>query len=116
MKTAETPKPHHGHKWMPVMYAHYYGILKEVAESHGYALALHGSFSRDMDLIAVPWIETPKPAIDMLIAFRKQIGIHRFDGKAYDSFTDKPHGRTAYTIETGGGGYIDISVLPIKEK
>jgi len=29
--------------------------LKEVARSHGYALAVHGSMTRDFDLIAVPW-------------------------------------------------------------
>lgn len=103
-------KPHHGNKWMPALYACYFGILKEIAEAHGYALAVHGSFSRDMDLIAVPWIDNPKPQLDMLKAFCKAIGVERTSELPYDSIEEKPHGRTSYTISTGGGGYVDISI------
>ena len=31
-------------------------MLCDVAREMGYALALHGSMNRDMDLIAVPWV------------------------------------------------------------
>ena len=30
--------------------------LREVARSHGYALAVHGSIARDVDLVAVQWV------------------------------------------------------------
>ena len=102
-------KAHHNNKWMPVLYANYYGILKEIAEQHGYALAVHGSFTRDMDLIAVPWIQNPKSILLMLTEMRKRLGGQRADGQPYDSIEAKPHGRTAYTFATGGGGYVDIS-------
>ena len=40
------------------LYAALYPELAEVARSHGYALAVHGSLARDFDLIAVPWAES----------------------------------------------------------
>lgn len=33
--------------------------LREAARSHGYALGVHGSMRRDLDLIAVPWDSLP---------------------------------------------------------
>jgi hypothetical protein len=105
-------KAYHGNKWMPVMYATYYGILKEIAIEHGYALALHGTLGRDLDLIAVPWIENPKDPIKMLKSFREGIGFTGTDGESYDTLEQKPHGRIAYTIQSGGGGYFDISIMP----
>jgi hypothetical protein len=112
-----TDKPHHGNKWMPALYACYFGILKEIAQNHGYALAVHGSFSRDMDLIAVPWIEDVKPQLDMLREFCKAIGIGRTSNELpYDSIEERPHGRTSYTIGTGGGGYVDISIFSTIKK
>ena len=105
-------KQRHGHKWMPIMYVHFFGILKEIAEQHGYALAAHGSFVRDMDLIAVPWVDNAKCPLVMLAAMAKALGRGQNDcGESHDSKEEKPHGRIAYTIPTGGGGWIDISIM-----
>ncbi len=113
MSTEEKPiKLHHGNTWMPALYACFFGILKKIAQEHGYALAVHGSFTRDMDLIAVAWVENPKPHLEMLAAFQKALGEVRVDGQPYDSMEVKPCGRLAYTIASGGGGYLDISVIP----
>lgn len=103
---------------MPIMYATYYGIMKEVAAIYGYAIAIHGSMVRDLDLIAVPWVEKPGSVIDMFKEFNKRIGLEKsnINSKPYDSVSEKPHGRTAYTLSTGGGGYVDISVMPTKGK
>ena len=30
--------------------------IREAAHEHGYAIGLHGSMRRDLDLIAVPWV------------------------------------------------------------
>lgn len=109
----ETPR--HSNKWLPVLYATYYGILKNIAEQHGYALAIHGSFVRDMDLIAVPWIDTAKEPIEMIREMCKVVGWNEKNfngGKPWEPVTSKPHGRIAYHIVTGGGGYVDISVMP----
>ena len=104
-------KTFHGNKWMPIMYTTYYGIMKEICEKHGYALALHGSMLRDLDLIMVPWIDKPDPAELVFHEFRKKIGYLVPDGALpYSSKVDKPHGRIAYAIPSGSGGYLDISV------
>lgn len=105
--------PHHGHKWMPVMYASYYGILIDVARTHGYALAVHGSVNRDLDLIAVPWVENCQPVNKLMKAICKVLGSPvRPDGTpAYDTVKEQPHGRITYAIITNGGGYIDLSVI-----
>ena len=105
--------PHHGHKWMPVIYASYYGILKDIAHKHGYALAVHGSFTRDMDLIAVPWIDSPSSHEELLSEMFDAIGYDRHWETPYSSKALKPHGRIAYTLPTGAGGYVDISIMSV---
>lgn len=40
------------------VYAGMYKELTEVARSHGYAMAVHGSMARDFDLICIPWTDT----------------------------------------------------------
>lgn len=108
---------HHGNYWMAGFYVVYYGILKKVAKKHGYALAVHGTVSRDLDLIAIPWTDKATSTKELINAFVKKlgaVGIKRTSGK--DKPTKKPHGRIAYSIHIGGGGYIDISVMPKTEK
>lgn len=107
--------PHHGNKWMPCMYVTYYGMLKDIAMKHGYALAVHGTVTRDFDLIAVPWIERPKPVISMLKEFADVIG-YCYKKEPYSLKSKKNHGRMSYTFLTGSGGYIDLSVMPLNFK
>ena len=47
-------KPTHA---KPSYYAIMFEPLKKIAIKYGYNLVLHGSLNRDMDLIAIPWIE-----------------------------------------------------------
>jgi hypothetical protein len=98
---------------MPVMYAHFYGILIDIARAHGYALAVHGSFTRDMDLIAIPWIEKASAPLTVVIEMGEAIG--RKAMKAHFDIKEepikKPHGRIVYTIPTGAGGYVDIGFM-----
>lgn len=82
-------------------------ILRLMARSHGYALALHGSGQRDLDLIAVPWTDDAKEAEALVEALA--FCIH---AQADQPPTEKPHGRRAWIIQLGGGLYLDLSVLP----
>jgi len=107
-------KGHHGHKWMPVMYATYYGIFSDIAKKYGYALAVHGSFTRDMDLVAIPWTADAKDPVDMIREMSKAAGWKSDEVIFGVPVAKKPHGRVAYHITTGGGGYADISVMPRK--
>jgi hypothetical protein len=99
--------------WVPMMYVTFYGIMRDIALEHGYVLTVHGSCVRDFD---VPWVENPKPVIDILNKWSEYIGgIKTDDGLPFDSMTQKPHGRISYTMQVGGGGYIDVSVMPTNE-
>lgn len=94
-------------KWAPVLYANYYAILREVAQTHGYALAVHGSFVRDLDLLAVPWVEAPRSPQELVNAFVAALGIQA-EGI---TVAEKPHGRRAYSLPTDGGTYVDLSIV-----
>lgn len=99
-------------KWMPAMYAEYYCILKEVAMKHGYALLIHGSLKNDLDLLAYPWVPKYSSAFDLLRSFSDELGaVSSSTGIPFSSYEIKCHNRVAFTIVTGGGGYIDLSIV-----
>jgi len=92
--------------------------LRLTAKSDGYALAVHGSLSDDIDLVAIPWRvgagspeELVKKIMGVLGGF---VGNCCLSGDA----GEKPHGRIAYTIIMNGTPtYIDLSVIkPIEDE
>lgn len=92
--------------------------LRFVGERYGYALCVHGSLKRDIDLVAVPWRDSA-PDADSLIealyaATKAVIGLARF--RQHDQRPElKPHGRKAWSIyltSFDDGPYLDISVMP----
>lgn len=91
-------------------------VLREVAQQYGYALAVHGSLQRDIDLIAVPWRDDPIDADSLVSA------LHRVCNAVYGCTlkepTSKPQGRRAWVILFPGfdAMYIDLSVMPRIEK
>lgn len=99
------------------------GPARAAARRHGYALAVHGSLLRDVDLVAVPWAEKASPAAKVAEAIRRAVA--RACGTAQQLERDayhrkgcpkwKPHGRLtwAFHLKSGGGGpYVDLSVMP----
>lgn len=98
-------------------YAGVYTQLERIAWRHGYALALHGSMGRDLDMCAIPWTEDADTPIRLLKAFRRAVYKgHPEWNKGEPAPTPKPHGRTAYTITLGmSGHYLDISIMPRKQ-
>jgi hypothetical protein len=103
-------------------YAVLYQSLREESFNHGYALALHGSLQKDLDVVAIPWTESAGDVEDLVRALCDKAGglitpgsKKRPDGswERVEYPVSKPHGRLAYTIHLGGeGGYIDLSVMP----
>jgi hypothetical protein len=94
--------------------------IRAIAKEHGYAVGVHGSLARDIDLIAAPWTVKPWPAEQLVDAIRKMCEDETgFADFAQDTPADKPemkpHGRRAWSIVLGGGVYLDISVMPIIE-
>lgn len=93
-------------------------VIREAAKEHGYAIGLHGSMRRDLDLIAAPWREgaadpdTLAHAIAMAACGITRAGAYEWE--------KKPAGRVAtclpicWTHRHGvlSDGHIDLSVMP----
>lgn len=93
--------------------------LRLAARGCGYALTVHGSLARDIDLVAVPWTEqaeTPELLVDRLCgALAASTG--RAINLARAGWAQKPHGRIACTILLPGNcPEIDLSIMPRIEK
>lgn len=88
-------------------------VLRCCARNHGYALAVHGSLVRDIDLLAVPWVPDAKPPQTLKKAmFKLMLALNGGKGvMASARGIRKPHGRRAYVIHFGET-YIDLSVMP----
>lgn len=85
----------------PNLYAYYFIHLKKIALEFGYNLVVHGSINRDLDLIAIPWVNAPKPEIEMINALTDWVG-----GKLDKTMIGTlPGGRTSYVINLNRGGY-----------
>lgn len=102
-------------------YAELLPTLREEARRHGYALALHGSGQRDLDLVAVPWVAEASPPAQLAEALRAAVGgfIRDEPDALPGDYTrrspePKPHGRLAWSIhldEPSGRRYIDLSIM-----
>jgi hypothetical protein len=100
------------------------GPLREKAGRLGYALGVHGTLKRDIDLIACPWAADAVDARTLAEALRAVAAEHN-GGKADLAWREecrewweagkpgaKPHGRLCWMFFLGGGPYIDLSVMP----
>lgn len=96
-------------------YALAYTGLDRIAWRHGYALALHGSMARDLDVVAIPWTDDADSPERLIAAFARFIvskaSVGYKTGKMIP--TKKPHGRMAYVLPIGyDNHYIDLSIMP----
>lgn len=96
---------------IPYYMLHVVPKLIPVAKRLGYAIALHGSFVRDLDVVAVPWTNEAVSAGELAEALR--VEVHGWLIKEIKDPAIKPHGRLCWSIHTEDGvGYIDLSVTP----
>ena len=112
----------------PGLYTLYYEHLKLIANEYGYNLVIHGSMNRDLDLIAIAWVDRPDSEQEMIKEFQQYLtGIITTKGNGDVHYTILPGGRHAYTIDLNRGDkdgewmryadsefYLDISVTPHK--
>lgn len=90
------------------MYCALYPKLATIARSHGYALAVHGTLARDMDLICIPWVAQPSPPQTVVDQITREFHIREVG--APDTTV---HGRERFTITVGFGEcFIDLSFMP----
>lgn len=92
--------------------------IRETARRHGYAIGVHGSMRRDMDLIAAPWCDGASDP-DTLAHAIADAACGITIASSYD-WEQKPAGRVATSIPicwthrpgVPGDGHIDLSVMP----
>jgi hypothetical protein len=116
------------------LYKKLIGPLREVARRLGYALAVHGTLKRDIDLIACPWTRQTVGAKVLANAIRAKArevvgfaepspherakwfrdGVTGF-AQGFGRVSSKPHGRRCWTfhlVPTYDGPYLDVSIMP----
>lgn len=96
----------------PLCYTLLLQWLTDAANKCGYALGLHGSMSRDLDLIAAPWTEEAVSADQLVAALTDAAGGFIMKDLLHVNPHPRLHGRMAYEIQLGRGLYIDVSVMP----
>lgn len=90
------------------MYCALYPQLAGIARKHGYALAVHGTLGRDMDLICIPWVEQPSEPAEVVSQITGTFAI-----KTVGQPDTTVHGRERWTISIGFGEcFIDLSFMP----
>ena len=90
--------------------------IRAAAKTCGYAIGQHGSMRRDMDLIAVPWVETASTKDQLAAAIHK--AACGLTGTTY-RWTTKPLGRVATSMpvcwmeiyDIPNLGCIDLSIM-----
>jgi hypothetical protein len=88
--------------------------LRERAKALGYAIGVHGSLERDIDLIAVPWTDTAHPPENLARGLRQvlsqlyPIGLEVPPSDAHP----RPHGRVCWSWWIRPWTYIDLAIFP----
>ena len=99
-------------------YARVFTVARCIAWSEGYALMMHGSFTRDLDLLAVPWADRatePDHLVRRIEAALDDLQILPKARGDENQASAKPHGRLAWTLTFKAFGdprFIDLSVMP----
>lgn len=105
-------------------YARVFTQARCIAWQYGYACVMQGSFTRDLDLLMVPWTEQAKDNREQLLKLIAMACDLRFsDGKedviqSKLDFTQQPHGRTSCSLhfpKFGDRRWIDVSFFPAQK-
>jgi hypothetical protein len=92
-------------------YARVFTIARCLAWAEGYMLSMHGSFTRDLDLIAVPWAESACDPEHLMRRIEEAAGLRCIT----DDPGVKPHGRLAWTLKFktfGDPRFVDLGIIP----
>lgn len=96
-------------------YARVFTKARCLAWQEGYALMMHGSFTRDLDLICVPWEENAREPESLIARIMDSCDL-KMVGKEP---TLKPHNRLVWTLmfkEFGDPRFIDIGIIKPTKK
>ena len=108
--------PGHEEREMLITREHAIAAATNVARQVGYAIGVHGSQLRDLDLIAAPWTDDAVTALELVESIA-----YALPGVVQGQAEKRPHGRLGWVIcpryRWGiDAWYIDISVMPRRRK
>lgn len=93
-------------------YARFFTQARVITWQFGFALVPHGSCTRDLDLLMLPWEERAYNGV-VLPVIKRIADVTGTSLKGEPS--DKPHGRKAYTLFLPDMvRWVDLSVFPCK--
>lgn len=101
-------------------YARIFTMARVLAWQEGYALLFHGSFTRDLDLIAVPWTATacdPEHLVARIAEASDLNILGKQNAEETKHGSPKEHGRRAWTLTFKAFGdprFVDFSIMPRK--
>ena len=95
-------------------------VIRVAARECGYAVAVHGSMERDLDLIAIPWTEQAESPTDLIDTIKSALASAVGGCREAGEVGQKPHGRMVWTLllnrpvvtPTGKFPFIDLGVMP----
>lgn len=92
-------------------YAEFFTRATIACRESGYALAVHGSMTRDLDVVAIPWIAKATDLATLLHRVK-----HRTEWKdSGNPISDMPHGRKSHVFihpAFDDPRYVDFAVMP----
>lgn len=94
-------------------YARIYSQVRIIAWQYGYSCCAQGSFTRDLDLLLVPWTDGATMHIEAIVARIADVCGLRIQGEP----SEKPHGRKAWSLLLPGFSevrWVDLSAFPPK--
>lgn len=97
---------------MPALYSHRIHDIQVICRAAGYAIAIHGSMQRDLDLVAIPWTKRAVKHTTLARRLCAELGCTLSEVKKLTGATKKPHGRLVYTLMMGGACFMDLSIMP----
>lgn len=108
------------HSSLVCIYAQLLPRIREAAKELGYAIAIHGTMMRDLDLLAVPWVDDAASEDELVSMIAREVGGYVIGdkndrmnpGEVVPNPTPQPHGRKSWNICWGGPAFIDLSVMP----
>lgn len=92
-------------------YPRVYKIIVAIARRHGYAAAIHGSQTRDLDIILIPWVDNVSRPEEVVKDICINANLYQ---RVSDPSASKPHGRLVWTLSKSDvipGGWIDLGVM-----
>lgn len=95
-------------------YARVFSKTRCIAWMYGYAVLFNGSFTRDLDLLIVPWTDSVSPTVTPAHLIRLICDRCDLQESGHPP-TQKPHGRVAYTLlftQAKDPRFIDVSFMP----